>query len=134
MIISNFEFKSTWLTTTVRYLFYRNSILSRASSIPGYVAKHAEDMKFLEDRNSPSPIATTHGGPHVLVPLVIEDGERLGAHAQALLKALAMIELAKGTTPPFTRQTGWAFPCDVALEVGSEVASKALHVVESRLV
>jgi hypothetical protein len=76
---------------------YHNYILSLASSIPGYATKHAEDMKIVAHRNSVAPIETTHGGPHVLVPFAIEDG---GAHAKALLKSLAMTNMAKDMTPP----------------------------------
>jgi len=58
-------------------------------------------MKFLADRASSQPIVGVHGGPHVLVPFAWEDGGRLGAHALALLRALAIVALAKGRRPPF---------------------------------
>ena len=41
-----------------------------------------------------------HGGPHVLVPFVVKDGGRLGAHALALLKALDIVALEKDCQPP----------------------------------
>ena len=44
-----------------------------------------------------------HGGPRILVPFAIEDGGRLEAHAQALLRALATSDMAKGRTPPFAK-------------------------------
>ena len=36
-----------------------------------------------------------------MVPLEVEDGGRLGAHALALLKAMATIALEKGRRPTF---------------------------------
>ena len=40
------------------------------------------------------PIAAPHGGPHVLVPVVIDDGGKLGVHAKALLATFATYALA----------------------------------------
>jgi hypothetical protein len=85
---------------------YRNTVLSKVATIPGYVAKQAEDRKFLADRTSSHPVSAVHGGPHILVPFAIEDGGRLGAHALALLRALATAALAKGRTPPFAKGIG----------------------------
>jgi len=51
-------------------------------------------------RTPTQPIVVVHGVPHVLVPFVVEDGGRLGAHALALLKALATVALQKGHRPP----------------------------------
>jgi hypothetical protein len=82
---------------------YRNTVLRKVATVPGYAAKQAEDRKFLADKASSQPIAAIHGGPHVLVPFAVEDGGRLGAHAQALLRALATVALAKGRKPPFAR-------------------------------
>jgi len=80
---------------------YRNTALTHVALIPGYAAaKHAEDRKFYVDRTSTHPIATVHGGPHVLVPFVAEDGGRICAHALALMKALATVALEKGRRPP----------------------------------
>ena len=68
---------------------YRNTILSKTSTIPGYVAKLAEDKKFKADEKSPEPVSSKHGGDHVFVPFAMEDGGTLGrAHALALLKML----------------------------------------------
>ena len=50
---------------------YRNTILQGAAYIPGYAAKHAEDMKFYADKTSAQPIDAMHGGLHVLVPFAI---------------------------------------------------------------
>ena len=80
---------------------YRNTMLEKVATVPGFAAKHAKDRKFLADRTSSQPISVVHGGPHILVPFAIEDGGRLGAHAQALLRSLAAAALAKGRTPPF---------------------------------
>ena len=82
---------------------YRKNRIQRMAFIPGYAAKQVEDRKLLADRTSTQTIAAAHGGPRVLVPVAIEDGGRLGAHALAPLKALATVALEKScrhTTPP----------------------------------
>jgi hypothetical protein len=81
---------------------YMNTALEKAATVPGFAAKQAEDRKLRADRSS-QPISAAHGGPHVLVPFAIEDGGRMGAHAQALLRSLALAALAKGRSPPFAR-------------------------------
>ena len=68
---------------------YRNTVMENVATTSGYVAKRAEDRKFLAGKTSPQPISVINGGLHILVPFAIEDGRRLGAHAQALLRALA---------------------------------------------
>jgi hypothetical protein len=78
----------------------RNIILSRVSTMLGFVAKHAEDKKFKADADSPKPVAATHGGCHRLVPFVMEDGGTIGAHGQAALRMLAEYAIAKGKVPP----------------------------------
>jgi len=82
---------------------YRNTVLEKVATVPGYAAKQVEDRKSLAGRTSSQPISATHGGPHILAPFAIEDGGRLGAHAQALLRGLAPLALARGRTPPFAR-------------------------------
>jgi hypothetical protein len=86
---------------------YKNIVLHQVANILGYAAKQAEDIKFLANRTSRQPIALRMArGHHVLVPFAIEDGGRLGAHAQALLRTLATTALAhKGKTPPVARRT-----------------------------
>jgi hypothetical protein len=59
---------------------YKNNVLEKVVTVPGYVAKQAEDIKLLADRTSTQPISGIHGGPHILVPFALEDGGRLGAH------------------------------------------------------
>jgi len=83
---------------------YKNTMLHQVATIPGYAAKQAEDRKFLKDRTSSQPIAASNGGQHVLVLFAMEDGGRLGAHAEALLRALAIAAISKGRTPPMTRR------------------------------
>ena len=56
---------------------YRNTILSKTSTIPGYVAKLAEEKKFKADEKSPEPVSSKHGGDHVFVPFAMEDGGTL---------------------------------------------------------
>jgi hypothetical protein len=80
---------------------YRNTVLEKVVTVPGYAAKQAEDRKFLADKTSSQPIYAVNGGPHILVPFAIEDGGRLGAHAQALLRSPATATLTKGRTSPF---------------------------------
>ena len=75
---------------------YGNTILSKTSTIPGYVAKLAEDKKFKAGEKSPEPVSSKHGGDHVFVPFAMEDGGTLGAHALALLKMLAEYAVAQG--------------------------------------
>ncbi len=58
-----------------------------------------EDRKFVAGRTSRQPIVAPHGGFHALVSFAIEDGGRLGGHAQALMRAMAMSPLAKHMTP-----------------------------------
>ncbi len=57
----------------------------------------------MADRTSRQPIAASHGGPHVMVPFAIEDGGKLGAHTQALLRAMATFALAKRLISPVER-------------------------------
>jgi len=80
---------------------YKNTIIQRVVSIPGYAAKQAKDRKLLADRTSAQPIARVHGVPHVVVPFAIENGGRLGAHSLALRRVLATVVLEKGRRPPF---------------------------------
>jgi hypothetical protein len=83
---------------------YKNIVLQKVASIPGCATKQAEDRKLLADRTSSHPIATPRGGPRVLVPFAMEDGGRHGAHAHALLRALAVTALAKGRSPSAARK------------------------------
>ena len=78
-------------------------MLEKVATIHGYATKQAEDKKFMADKTSSQPILVVNGGPHILVPFAIEDGGRLGAHAQALLRSLATVALTKGQTPPFAK-------------------------------
>jgi len=82
---------------------YMKTVLEKVATTTGYAAKQAEDMKFVADKTSRQPISRVHGGPHILAPFAIEDGCRLGSHAQALLRSLATTSLAKGRTPPFAK-------------------------------
>ncbi len=84
---------------------YRNTALKKVATIPGYAAKQAEEKKFQADKASTQPVSAVHGGLHILLPFAVEDGGRLGAHAQALLRALATAALSKGRRPPFVKGT-----------------------------
>ncbi len=59
-----------------------------------------EDRKFYADKSSVEPVANVHGGPHTLVPFALEDGGRLGAHAQALLRSFAALAIEERRRPP----------------------------------
>ena len=48
---------------------YRNSILSRVATVPGFAAKQAEDKKFKVDADSPEHVAANNGGCRHLNPL-----------------------------------------------------------------
>jgi hypothetical protein len=68
--------------------------LSKAAAIPGFAAKHVEDMKFKTDEDSPHPVSANHGGRHRLIPSDMEDEGRIGAHGQATLRMLADYAIA----------------------------------------
>ena len=110
-------------------------MLKKVATVPGYAAKQVEDMKFLADRTSSQPISTLHGGPHILIPFAIEDGDSLGAHAHALLRALATTSLAKRRTPPLAKGVeGLPHPMHVSLWVRrwQQRISAWLHIAISR--
>ena len=66
-----------------------NTKLRETTEVPGYAAKLVENKKFYADKASERPVARIHGGLHTLIPFAVEDGGRLGAHAQAFLHTLA---------------------------------------------
>jgi hypothetical protein len=58
--------------------------------IPGYAAsKLVEDLKFYDGMTSERPVYPSHGGRLTLVPFAVDDGGRLGAHAESFLHSLA---------------------------------------------
>ncbi len=73
-----------------------NTRLRETTKVPGYAAKLAEDRKFYADKTSERPIARIHGGLHTLIPFAMDDGVRLGAHAQAFLCTLAERAVRQG--------------------------------------
>ena len=75
---------------------YMNTRQRKTWEIPGYATKLVEDNKFSADKISEQPAAMIHGGRHTLVPFAVEDGGRLGAHAQAFLRSLAELALRQG--------------------------------------
>ena len=106
-------------------------MLHKVSTVPGFATKQAEDMKFLADMTSRQPIAVAHGGPHILVPFAIEDGGRMGAHAHALLVALAATALAKGRRPPFARGGRGSHAPHVVVPLGPPLAAEDLCMASS---
>ena len=108
---------------------YMNTVLEEVATVPGYAAKQAEDRKFLADRTSTKPISTIQGDPHILIPFAVEDGGRLGGHAQALLRALASSSLSKGRNPPLRKGGGGDDLPHARLTMGQEVAATHLGMV-----
>ena len=116
---------------------YRNTILDKVAAVPGYAAKLVEDKKFKKDADSPHPVSAAAGGRHTLVPFAIEDGGRLGAHAQAALRLIAEYAVGKGRLPPMGRnRTPPLPPVAVALWVRrwQQRLSAWLHLTLSRQV
>jgi hypothetical protein len=75
---------------------YRNTRLRETTEVPGYAAKLVEDRKFYAEKTSERHVARIHGGLHTLIPFAVEDGGRLGAHAQAFLRTLAERAVRQG--------------------------------------
>ena len=71
-------------------IIYRNSILTRVAAVSRYATKLVEDKKFKAYAVSPMPFVTGTSGRHTFVPFAMEDGGRLGAHAQATLVEYAV--------------------------------------------
>jgi len=114
---------------------YRNTVLQQVATIPGYATKQSEDAKFLVVRTSSQSIASSNVGLHVLVPFAMEDGDRLGVHAQALLRALAIAALSKGRISLVARRLVDApHPMHVSMWVRrwQQRLSAWLHVALSR--
>ncbi len=81
-------------------IVYMNYVLSKVAAIPGFAAKQVEDKKFKIVEDSTNPLSVNHGGRHKLIPFVLEDGGRIGAHGHAALRMLAEYVVAKGKLPP----------------------------------
>jgi len=116
---------------------YRNSIFSKVASIPGYAAKQVEDKKLKADADSPNPVSMCHGGQHTLVPFAMEDGGRIGAHGQAVLRMLAEYAVAKGKLPSLPARAAPLLPPEaVAIWVRrwQQRLSVWLHLTLSRQV
>ena len=88
--------------------------MSRVAAVLGFAAKQVEDTKFKADLNSTLPILAAYGGRHTFVPFAMEDGGRIGAHGQAVLRMLDEHAVAKGKLPPGPRNAAppwWRYPC-----------------------
>ena len=102
------------MVTTV----YRNSILARVATVPGFAAKKVEDTKFRDDQYSTQSVLAAHGGRHTFLPFAMEDGGRIGAHGQVVLRMLADDAVAKGELPPRPRNAPhFSPPVEVSLLV-----------------
>jgi hypothetical protein len=55
-----------------------------------------EERKFYADKASEWHVARIHGGRHILISFAVEDGGRLGAHAEAFLHTLAEWAVRQG--------------------------------------
>ena len=114
---------------------YRYSILSRVATVPGFAAKQVEDTKFKADMTSAHPISTANGGRHTFVPFAIEDGGRIGAHGQVVMRMLGEHAVAKGKIPPGPKNaTPPSSPVAVSLWVRKwqQRLSTWLHLTLSR--
>jgi hypothetical protein len=109
---------------------YRNTRPRETGDIPGYAAKLVEDRKFYADKTSERPVARIHGGLHTLVPFAVEDGGRLGAHAQALLRMLAERAVREGrrSRPPLRDPVGNVARGDGATQVSLWVQRWQRHI------
>ena len=69
----------------------------------------------------------------MLVPFSIEDGGRLGAHALSLLRALVVVAVDNGKTPPFSKRDSRTWP-PTLISFGSNARNNAsLHGFTCRL-
>ena len=75
---------------------FTNSTARASSHTPGHAAACKEDEKLSADAAAPSPVALRHR----LVPAVMEEGGRLGAHFLALLRELAERGVRQGSLCP----------------------------------
>ena len=109
---------------------YRNTRQKETSEIPGYAAKLVEDRKFYADKTSERPVARIHGGLHTLVPFAVEDGGRLGAHAQAFLRTLAERAVSQGrrSRPALCDPSGTILRGDGATQVSLWVQRWQRHI------
>ncbi len=73
--------------------------MSKVAMILGFAAKKVENTKFISDQTSANPVSTARGGRHTFVPFAMEDGGRIGAHGQAVLRMLVEHAVAKGKLP-----------------------------------
>jgi len=91
----------------------------KTSEIPGYAAKLVKDRKFYAGKTSERPVARIHGGLHTLVPFAVEDGGRLGAHAQSFMRSLAerAVRAGRRSRPPQRDPCGSVVRSDGATQV-----------------
>jgi hypothetical protein len=74
----------------------RNTRMSETTTIPGFATKLVEDKKLYTDKTSERPVTAIHRGRHTLILFAMEDGGRLGAHAQSFLCFLARRAVHQG--------------------------------------
>ena len=109
---------------------YRNTRQRETCEIPGYAAKLVEDRKFYADKTSERPVPRIYGGLHTLVPFAVEDGGRLGAHAQAFLQTWAERAVGQGrrSRPPLRDLNGSVVRGDGATQVSLWVQRWQRHI------
>ncbi len=109
---------------------YRNTRQRETGDIPGFAAKLVEDRKFYADKTFGRPVARIHGGLHTPVPFAVEDGGRLGAHAQAFLRVLAERAVRQGrrSHPPMCDPSGAVVRGDGATHVSLWVQRWQRHI------
>jgi hypothetical protein len=90
----------------------------------------SEDNKFYADKTSERPVAMIRGGKHTLVPFAIEDGVRLGAHAQAFLHTLAkrVVRHGRRSRAPSSDPSGSVLRSDRATQVSLWVQWWQRHI------
>ena len=79
---------------------------------------------------SRNTVARIHGGLHTLVPFAVEDGGRLGAHAQAFLRSLAERAVRQGrrSRPAMRDPSGAVVRSDGATQVSLWVQRWQRHI------
>jgi len=109
---------------------YRNTRQRETGEIAGFAAKLVEDRKFYADKTSERPVARIHARKHTLVPFAVEDGGRLGAHAQAFLRTLAerVVQHGRRSRAPSRDPSGMVLRIDGATHVSLWVQRWQRHI------
>jgi hypothetical protein len=109
---------------------YRNTRQRETRESPGFVAKFVEDRKLYADKTSERAVAKIHGGKHTLVSFAIEDGGRLGTHAQAFLRRLVerVVRQGRRRRAPSRDLSGIVLNSDEATQISLWVQRLQSHI------